>query len=132
MDLTTTLIVGTVITAVVVGAVYALNQYKKRNIDKLFNQLYDMSKDVPKQKKRSFLLLMFKETLTPKKKNKPTINDRLNNQKYIEVQLIQMTNILKDTSAVKDKTLKNALGLLKDYSIWENAKIAKSKEKKAS
>jgi hypothetical protein len=132
MDWTTTLIIGTAITAFAVGAYFALNFYKKRNIEKLFNQVYEMAKQVPKQKKHSFLLLMFKETMTPRKKKDPSINDRLGNQKYIEVQLIQMTNILKDTTNVKDKVLKNALKLFKDYLAWEKVKNAKSSEKKTS
>lgn len=132
MDWTTTLIVGAAITAVAVGAYFALNYYRKRNIEKLFNQVYEMAKQVPKQKKHSFLLLMFKETMTKRKKNDPSINDRLSNQKYIEVQLIQMTNILKDSTNVKDKTLKSALTLFKDYLAWEKVKNAKSGEKKAS
>lgn len=132
MDLTTTLIVVGAITAVAVGAFFGLNYYKKRNIEKLFNQVYDMAKQVPKQKKHSFLLFIFKETMTKRKKNDPTINDRLNNQKYIEVQLIQMTNVLKDSTGVTDKTLKSALSLFKDYLAWEKAKAAKANEKKAS
>lgn len=130
MDWNTTLILVAVITVVIVGAVYALNQYKKRNIEKLFNQVYDLVKTVPKQKKHSFLLLMFKETMTPKKKTGPSIEERLNNPKYVEVQMIQMTNVLKDTTVVKDKILKNAISLYKDYLSWEKNKA--SKDKKAS
>ena len=72
---------------------------------------------------------MFKESIeSSKKKSKKDLKksktgaEIFNNQKYVEVQLIKMGNILKDTSKVKDKTIKRSLALLKEYLAWEKEK----------
>lgn len=136
MDSTTMLIIGAVI-GLGVGAIVLFNYFKKRNLEKLFNQVYETTKQVPKQKKNSFLLLMFKESMaSAKNKSKSTSSiDNLNNPKYLEIQLMQMSKILKDSSKVEDKTIKNALGLLDDYLAWEkekNAEVKQSSKNKAS
>lgn len=129
MDLTNWIIVG-VIAAIGVAATVALIHYKKKNVEKLFLQVYETSRQVPKAKKNSFLLLMFKETLsssTSKAKAQKSMT-RLNNPKYLEIQMMQMSKILKDSSNVKDKTMKRSLRMLTDYLAWEEEKRAKDKQ----
>ncbi len=53
-----------------------------------------------------------------KKKEKSSM-DRLQNPKYLEVQLMQMSKILKDTSNVQDKAIKRSLALMNEYLTWE-------------
>jgi len=67
---------------------------------------------------------MFMEAVsTSKKKSKSDINaNKLNNQKYLELQLMKMSKILKDGSNVQDKKTKRALSLLKNYLTWEEKK----------
>ncbi len=126
-----------VTTAFVIGAAIASYYYKKRNITKLFDQAYESSKQVPKQKKNSFLLLMFMEAMsTSKKKSKADASvNKLNNPKYLELQLMKMSKILKDGSKVQDKKTKHSLRLLKNYLAWEEKKKAldsKSKQNKTT
>lgn len=126
-----------IILALVIGAGAVFYYYKKRNLEKFFNQIYEEAKQVPKQKKNSFLLLMFKESVSASKNksNSSTLASKLKNPKYLNIQLVQMSRILKDTSNVEDKTIKKALNLLKVYQTWEKEKIAKNKkavESKAS
>jgi len=118
------------ILVLVVGAGAAFYYYRKRNLEKFFNQIYEESKQVPKQKKNSFLLLMFKESLSASKKksDKSAFASRLKNPKYLNIQLVQMSRILKDTSNVQDKTIKKSLNLLSAYQTWEKAKVAKEKK----
>ena len=123
----TSMIIIAVITALLLGAIIAIYFYKKKNILKLFEQVYETSKQVPKQKKNSFLLLLFYETLSESlKKTKSSTNmAKLNNPKFLEIQLVKMSKILKDSSDVKDKTMKQSLNLLKDYLKWEEEKNSK-------
>lgn len=120
-----------------IGAGVTFYHYRKRNIEKFFNQVYEQTKQVPKQKKNSFLLLMFKETLSAsaKKSNPSSLAGKFQNPKYLDVQLVQMSQILKDPSKVQDKIIKRALNLLTQYQAWEKSKIAgekKAVESKAS
>lgn len=123
----TSMIIIAVITALLLAAIIAIYFYKKKNILKLFEQVYETSKQVPKQKKNSFLLLLFNETLSESlKKTKSNTNiAKLNNPKYLDIQLMKMSNILNDSSNVKDKTMKQSLNLLKDFLKWEEAKNTK-------
>ncbi|BES63957.1 hypothetical protein SANA_03960 [Gottschalkiaceae bacterium SANA] len=123
MDNMTMAIIGGT-TVLVIGAVVALYSYKKRNMTKLFDQAYESSKQVPKQKKNSFLLLMFMEAVSAsKKKSKSDINaNKLNNQKYLELQLMKMSKILKDGPQGQDKKTKQSLSILKSYLEWEEKK----------
>lgn len=107
-----------------VGAVLIFNHFRKKNQEQLFNQVFITAKQVPKQKRNSFLLLMFKESLLASKKKSKSkqVSGNLNNPKYLEVQLLQMSKILKDSSNVKDKNIKRALLLLKEYYAWEKKK----------
>ncbi len=127
---TTTMIVIGVLLVLAIGGAFALYQYQKKNMEKLFIQVYETSKQVPKQKKNSFQLLMFKETMSAslKKSKRAASANQLNNPKYIEIQMMHMSRILKDTSSVKDKKIKRALQLLKDYHKWEEAKNAENKK----
>lgn len=129
MDVTSMVTIGVVLILGIGGAV-AFYFYRKRNIVNLFNHVYDASRQVPKSKKNSFLLFMFKESITSSKKKskKATSPAKLNNPKYLEIQMMQMAHILKDSSKVKDKSIKRALNLLTEYLKWEKAKYAKAKE----
>jgi len=129
MESTTMIIIGVVI-ALGIGAFFAVNHYKKKNMTQLFEQVYQSSRQVPKQKKNSFLLLMFKETMASSfnKKKTQTSVSKLNNPKYLEIQMMQMSKILKDSSNVQDKATKRALVLLKEYQAWEIEQKAKAKQ----
>ncbi len=127
MNTTTMVIIGVVL-LLGVGAFIALNHYKKKNITQLFEQVYMTSRQVPRQKKNSFLLLMFKETLSNsfnKSKSQASM-DKLQNPKYLEIQMMQMTKILKDNSLANDKPTKRALTLLSEYQTWEKEKNSKA------
>lgn len=129
MDITSTVTIGTII-SLTIGAGVIFYHYKKRNLEKFFTQTHEMAKQVPKQKKNSFVLLMFKESLSASKnkKAKNSLSSRLNNPKYLNIQLIQMSNILKNRSKVNDKKMKKALNLLNNYQTWEAAKLAKDRQ----
>ncbi|ABR47589.1 hypothetical protein Amet_1389 [Alkaliphilus metalliredigens QYMF] len=126
METNGVLIVG-IILSLVIGAGAIFIYYKKRNLDAFFSQVYEQAKQAPKQKKNSFLLLLFKESLmaSKKKSNKSSFANKFQNPKYLEIQLVQMSHILKDTSKVQDKTIKKSLNLLKNYKAWEKAKMTK-------
>lgn len=131
MDRMSMIIIG-VITCLAIGAFFAVRYYKKKNITKLFEQIYVNAKQIPKQKKNSFILLMFMEAMSASlKKSKSTSNvNKLNNPKYLEIQLLQMSKILKDSSNVTDKKTKQSLRLLNDYLAWEEEIRTKAKELK--
>ena len=122
MDTTTMIIIGFVILGMV--AYFILDSYKKKNMEKLFNHIFETSKQVPIKKRTAYQLFMFKETIAASvKKGKDAASaERLNNPKYVEIQLINMTKILKDTSTVKDKRIKQALKMLEDFKKWEEKK----------
>ena len=128
MNNTTIIVVGTILILAVLGA--AFYYYRKQNLEKFYSEVFEAAKQVPKQKKNSFLLLMFKESLSASKNKKDATSfaSKFNNKKYVEIQLIQMSNILKDTSKVEDKMIKRALDLLKSYQAWELAKIDNAKK----
>lgn len=92
-------------------------------MNQMFEQVFDSSKQVPKQKKHSFLLFMFKESILSAKNKKANPQSKMNNQKYVESQLIQMGSILKDPSKVTDKKMKQALQLYNTYLKWEKTKF---------
>ncbi|QUH25848.1 hypothetical protein [Serpentinicella alkaliphila] len=129
MDISNIFTVGSILVATVgIGAIYYY--YKKRNLEKFFNQVYEETRKVPKQKRNSFILLMFKESLTASvnKSKNPNFTSKFQNPKYLEIQLVQMSHILKDSSKVKDKVMKRSLGLLNNYYVWEKAKFDKEKK----
>ncbi|MBK5252134.1 MAG: hypothetical protein JJE29_05825 [Peptostreptococcaceae bacterium] len=133
MDNMTMILIG-VTTTLVIGGAIALYYYRKRSLTKLFDQVYESSKQVPKQKKTRFLLLMFIETMSaskkkPKKKSKENSKstasvNKLNNPKYLELQLLKMSKILKSGPKGQDKKTKQSLRLLKDYLAWEKKQKA--------
>ena len=58
--------------------------------------------------------------------------NKLNNPKYLELQLLRMSKILKDGPKGQNKKTKQSLRLLKDYLAWEEKKKAidvKAKQK---
>jgi len=131
MDSTTIILIVGAVVGVGAGGYFAYNHFKKKNLEKLFTQLYETVRQVPKKKKNAFILLMLKETMSPsnyKKKEKSNM-DRLQNPKYLEVQLMQMSKILKDTSNVQDKAIKRSLALMNEYLTWEKEKNAERKQK---
>jgi len=131
MSVTTWVIVGSVLTATIVGGV-VFYRHRKKGLDELFNQVYFQSKQMPKKKKNSFLLLMFKETVSTSKKkgDMSSFAHKIQNPKYLNVQLIQMGTILKDPSKIKDKKIKRALTLYNSYLNWEKAKNSESTKSK--
>ncbi|MDW7662484.1 MAG: hypothetical protein SCL54_13770 [Bacillota bacterium] len=118
------LIIFGVLLAVGAGVVFYLNYNRKRNLNKLFEQVADALKTIPKQKKNNFLLFMFKDSMSASKKKTKTTSALEKNMspKQLEIQMIQMATILKDRSKVTDKKTKNALKLLDDYLAWEKNK----------
>lgn len=124
MENSTIVIIVVVIAMLLVGGFIALQFYKKKNLDTLFEQIYFSAMQIPKKKKKAFLLLMFIDTLNTqsRKAKKNNVTTKLNNPKYVDFQMIKMTKILKDSSDVKDKTTKQALNLLKEYLTWEEKK----------
>jgi len=129
MDFTNIYIVGAILSvSVVAGVIFYRN--RKNNLEKFFEQLSMETRQVPKQKKSSFLLLMFRESLlaAKNKSGKTSFNSKLQNPKYLDIQLAQMSYILKDPSKSKDKVIKKSLTLLNHYYVWEKAKISKDKK----
>ena len=129
MDITSAFTIGAIISITVVAGI-TFYRYKKRNFENFFNQAREMAKQVPKQNKNSFLLLIFKESLSSSKnkKAKNSLSSKLSNPKYLNIQLVQMSNILKNRAKVTDKTNKKALKLLSTYQTWEKGKFAKDKK----
>ena len=132
MSVTTMIILAVIVLAV--AGFFVLRHYKNKNLEQLYNQVYETSKQVPKQKKMSFLLLMFRETmLASKKKTRASAGgDKLNNPKYLGIQMMQMTKVLKDRDNVQDKMMKRSLTLLDSYLVWEGKKNADAKAEKAA
>lgn len=132
MNVTTMIIVAVLVMCVV--GFFVLRHYKNKNLEQLYNQVYESSKQVPKQKRMSFLLLMFRETmLASRKKTRSSAGgDKLNNPKYLSIQMMQMTKVLKDRENVKDKTMKRSLTLLDSYLVWEEKKNAAARAEKAA
>lgn len=124
MDTTTWMIIGAVI---IIGAGAGLYYYRKRSLTKMFAEVYQNSHQIPKQNKKSFLLLMFKESLTKPKDKTKKPGDNLKNQKFVQIQMIKMNKVLKDTSKVTDKPTKRALVVLADYEKWEK-KLVEAKK----
>jgi len=125
MNSTTTTIIVTLLVIGIAGAI-GLYYYRKRSLVKLFEEVYMNAHQIPKQNKKSFLLLMFKESLSKPKDKSKQPGDNLKNQKFVQVQMIQMNRILKDNSLAKDKVTKRALLILADYEKWEKEKTNKA------
>jgi len=115
------LIIGVVVILLAVGF-FLLTKFNKKRMDALFMQISMTVHQVPKQKKKSFILLMLMETLSASKNKSKTMPSKLNNQKYINMQMLQMSKLLKEGPNPKDKMARNALKLLNDYYKWEDNK----------
>lgn len=122
MDSTTWIIILGVLAAAVAGAVVYYRR-KNRDLIQLFVQVSEMSRQVPQQKKQSFLLLMFKESLRAAKAKKAVAQARLSDPRQLEAQLVQMGSVLKDRSKVTDKQMKQALQMLDSYLKWEKGPV---------
>ncbi len=113
-------LIAIIVTIILVaGAATALIIYKKKKMEKLFNQISLNAKQVPKQKKHSFILLMFMESVANSKKKTTVKMGQMTNPKQLDIQLLRMSQILKDKENVTDKGTKRALTLLKQYLTWE-------------
>ena len=121
-------IIAVAIIVAVVGAGLIYLRYRTKNMNNMFMEIREMVKQAPKSKKNSFLLFMFRESINSAKdkKNTDALQRKLNNSKYVNIQLVQMSKALKDRSSVTDKTVKKALNLYDSYLRWE-----KSESKKA-
>lgn len=128
MDMMKWIMVGVVLLAIAGLVIY----YRKRQetMFQSFEQMATMLKQVPAQKQQSFLLFMFRESARAGKNANTNIQGKLNDPKYLEVNLLQMSVILKDRSKVKDKKLKQALRMYDTYLMWEKNK--KDKANKAA
>jgi len=125
MDLTKWIILGVGIVALVVAAVLFYRKRQKAVVEG-FVQITEMLKQVPKQKKQSFILFMFRESARAGKNKSASLQSKMNDPKYVEVQLLQMNMLLKDRTKAKDKKTKQALQMYDAYLAWEKSKAAKS------
>lgn len=128
MDTTVWIVILVVLTLSAGGAVF---YYRRRNkeVQQLFEQIAETAKQVPQQKKSSFILLMFKESIHASKKKDSNVMRRINDPKQLEVQLVQMASILKDRSKVTDKQMKRTLHMFDGYMAWEKKRAPKSGSK---
>lgn len=128
MDMTTWGVILVVVAALIGGAVYFYRSKAKQMVQ-LFEQVLEATKQVPAAKKQSFILLMFKESARAAKAKKKEPQRRINDPKQLEVQMLQMTSILKDRSKVTDKQMKQALQMFDSYLAWEKKRGAKPADK---
>ncbi|MEA4988476.1 MAG: hypothetical protein VB095_10490 [Anaerovorax sp.] len=122
MNTTKWIIFLVILILAIIGFIFYLHIRRKR-MYQMFEQVFESSKQVPKQKKHSFLLFMFKESIISVKNKKANPQSRMSNPKFVESQLIQMESILKDPSKVTDKNMKQALQLYDAYFKWEKSKF---------
>ncbi len=122
----TWIIVIGIIIVVFALTVLGLNFYRKRQVEKLFNELKNSSRQVPKSKRNNFILLMLSESMSasPRKSKRTNHMAKLNNPKYLEIQMIKMGKLLKDPSSADNKTSQQALKLFRDYQAWEEKLIS--------
>lgn len=118
MDNTIWIVTFVVLSVAVSGAVFYYRR-RKNEVQQLFEQISESAKQVPQQKKPSFILLMFRESARASKAKKADAPRRINDPKQLEAQLIQMASILKDRSKVSDKDMKRALQMYDSYMEWE-------------
>jgi len=126
MDYTIWIIIGVGLVAIIVAAVLFLRKRQKTAIQG-FEQINEMLKQVPKQKRQSYVLFMYRESARAGKNNDASLQKKMNDPKYVDVQLLQMNMILKDRTKAKDKKTKQALQMYDAYQTWEKSKAAKSK-----
>lgn len=121
MHITTWIVILVILILAIIGFIFYL-RFRRKKMYQMFEQVFESSKQIPKQKKYSFILFMFKESVISSKNKKANPQSRMNNPKFIETQLIQMGSILKDPSKVTDKKMKQALQLYDAYIKWEKSK----------
>ncbi|WP_027398444.1 hypothetical protein [Anaerovorax odorimutans] len=122
MHITKWIIIIVVLILVIIGLIFYL-RIRRKKLYQMFEQVFESSKQIPKQKKHSFLLFMFKESIISAKNKKVNLQSKMNNPKFVESQLIQMGNILKNPSKVTDKNMKHALQMYNAYLQWEKSKV---------
>ena len=126
MDLTKWIILGVGLVAITVVAILFIRKRQKA-MTQGFEQITEMLKQMPKQKKQSFILFTYRESARAGKNGKANLQSKMNDPKYVEIQLLQMNLILKDRTKAKDKKTKQALQMYDAYLTWEKAKVSKSK-----
>lgn len=125
MDITTG--ISIVIGVVAIGGAAYYYIRRKKDLEQQFAQISETAKQIPNQKRHSFMLYMFSESAKSiKSKGKYQPGSRASDPKYLEVQLIKMSSILKDRTKVKDKQMKQALQMYDGYLVWEKKKKAKA------
>ncbi|MCH4889515.1 hypothetical protein EZV73_18180 [Acidaminobacter sp. JC074] len=119
-----------IIVLVFVLAIIGFNIYRKKQVEKLFVELKNSSKQVPKSKRNSFILLMLSESMSasPRKSKRNDHMAKLNNPKYLEIQMIKMGKLLKDPSTAENKTAEQALKLFRDYQSWEEKSLEENQK----
>ncbi|QHI70981.1 hypothetical protein [Aminipila terrae] len=122
MHITTWIIILVILILATIGIIFYL-RFRRKKLYQMFEQVFESSKQVPRQKKRSFILFMFKESIFSAKNKKVNTQNRMNNPKFLDAQLIQMGSILKDPSKVTDKNMKQALQMYDAYLQWEKSKF---------
>lgn len=128
MDTTTWIVIASVLALSVGGAVFYYRR-KNKEVQQLFQQIAESVKQVPQQKKQSFTLLMFKESIRAAKNKESNMMRRINDPKQLEIQLIQMGSILKDRTKVTDKQMKRTLQMFDSYVAWERKQSPKPASK---
>lgn len=124
MDLTKWIILGVAVVALITAGVFYLRK-RQKSVVAGFEQIAEMVKQVPKQKKQGFILFMFRESAKAGKSGNTKLQSKLNDPKFMDVQLLQMNMLLKDRTKAKDKKTKQALQMYDAYMNWEKAKAAK-------
>ncbi|WP_312649962.1 EGFR-like transmembrane domain-containing protein [Aminipila sp.] len=122
MHITTWIIILVVLILAIIGLIFYL-RFRRKKLYQMFEQVFESSKQAPKQKKHNFILFMFKESIISSKNKNANPQSRINNPKFLELQLIQMGSILKDPSKVTDKNMKRALQMYDAYFQWEKSKF---------
>lgn len=122
---TKTMIIYVLIALAGSGAI-AWYYYRKKSAIRLYEEVFEQAKQVPKQKRMNFLLMMFRDSVAAQKKKTQSMA-RYSNPKYVEAQLLLMNKALKDRKSVKDKNLKKALIILDNYLSWEKKKFSAKK-----
>ncbi|MHC1722370.1 MAG: hypothetical protein AB9836_04090 [Aminipila sp.] len=121
MHISNWIIISIILILVIIGLLFYL-RFRKKKMYQMFEQVFQLSKQVPKQKKHSYVLFMFKESMVYAKNKKANPQTRMNNQKFVELQLIQMGSILKNPAKVTDKSMKQALKMYDAYFQWEKSR----------
>ena len=122
---TKTMIIYVLIALAGSGAI-AWYYYRKKSAVKLYEEVFLQAKQVPKNKRMNFLLMMFRDSVAAQKKKTQSMAP-YSNPKYVEAQLLLMQRALKDRKNVKDKNLKRALIILDNYLAWEKKKLSENK-----